>query len=107
MARHLHSGSHRPVAFTLSRPAFSRALVLLPAWLGLGCANTAAAPEVAKPSVIRLDDATYNPVSLLLKEKGYLESALKPEGIGVEWVKSVGSNKALELLNSSSALVGG
>lgn len=88
---------HPSVALTLSRT-----LVLLFAWLALACESHSTA-EVAKPSVIRLDYATYNPVSLLLKEKGYLESALAPEGIGVEWVKSVGSNKALELLNSTSA----
>jgi len=54
-----------------------------------------------KPETIRLDYATYNPVALLLKEKGYLEQALSDEGIKVEWVKSLGSNKALEFLNSN------
>jgi sulfonate transport system substrate-binding protein len=63
----------------------------------------AACSSPNKPSVIRLDYASYNPVSLVLKDKGYLEQALAPEGVGVEWVKSVGSNKALELLNSNSA----
>jgi len=56
-----------------------------------------------KPEVIRLDYANYNPLSLLLREKGYLEQALGPDGVRVEWVESVGSNKALELLNSNSA----
>lgn len=55
-----------------------------------------------KPEVIRLDYATYNPVGLLLKDKRYLEEALAPEGIQVEWVKSLGSNKALEFLNAKS-----
>jgi sulfonate transport system substrate-binding protein len=55
-----------------------------------------------KPEVIRLDYATYNPVALLLKEKGYLERALADDGVRVEWVKSLGSNKALELLSSKS-----
>jgi sulfonate transport system substrate-binding protein len=52
--------------------------------------------------VIRLNYATYDPVGLLLKDKGYLEESLRPEGIKVEWVKSLGSNKALEFLNSKS-----
>jgi len=73
-------------------------LLVLSCWLA-GCTNSGP----SKPAVIRLDYATYNPVSLVLKDKGYLEQALAPEGIGVEWVKSVGSNKALELLNSNSA----
>ncbi len=55
-----------------------------------------------KPEVIRVDYATYNPLALLLKEKGYLEEAFAEDNIKVEWVKSLGSNKALELLNSGS-----
>ena len=55
-----------------------------------------------KPSAIRVDYATYNPVSLLLKDKGYLEESLASDGIKVEWVKSLGSNKALEFLSGSS-----
>jgi len=63
----------------------------------LGCSSS------EKPEVIRLDYATYNPLSLLLREKGYVEQALAPDGVRVEWVESLGSNKALELLNSKSA----
>jgi sulfonate transport system substrate-binding protein len=55
-----------------------------------------------RPAVVRLDFATYNPVGLVLKEKGFLETALAKDGIKVEWVKSLGSNKSLELLNSKS-----
>ena len=55
-----------------------------------------------KPEVVRIDYATYNPVGLLLKEKGYLEAELAKDGVKVEWVKSLGSNKALEFLNSKS-----
>ena len=58
--------------------------------------------SAADVSEIRLDWATYNPVSLLLKEKGFLEEALKPKGIKVRWVQSLGSNKALEFLNGSA-----
>lgn len=62
----------------------------------LGCS------QGAQPEALRLDYATYNPVGLLLKDKGFLEESLREEGIKVEWVKSLGSNKALEFLNSSS-----
>lgn len=51
---------------------------------------------------VKLDYAYYNPLSLVLKEKGYLESELSKDGIKVEWVLSQGSNKALEYLNSKS-----
>jgi sulfonate transport system substrate-binding protein len=55
-----------------------------------------------KPSVIRLDYATYNPVSLVLKSKGWAEEAFAKEGIKVEWTLSQGSNRALEFLNGNS-----
>ncbi len=54
------------------------------------------------PSVVRVDFAYYNPVSLVLKEKGWLEEDLAKDNVKVEWVQSQGSNKALELLNSRS-----
>src|SRR5215208_5220369 len=55
-----------------------------------------------KPDKIGIDYAYYNPLSLLLKERGYLEQDLAKDGIKVEWVQSLGSNKALELLSSRS-----
>lgn len=61
------------------------------------------APAFAQaPKEIRLDYATYNPVSLVLKERGILEKALEADGIKVRWVLSAGSNKALEFLNAGS-----
>ena len=63
-----------------------------------GCGRTPA----AKPKTIRLDYAYYNPVSLVLKDKRFLEQDLGSDGISVEWTQSLGSNKALELLNSKS-----
>src|ERR1700691_4217656 len=64
----------------------------------VGCNRTPA----AKPESIRLDYAYYNPVSLVLKDKRFLEQDLASDGISVEWTQSLGSNKALELLNSKS-----
>ncbi|MGC4093145.1 MAG: aliphatic sulfonate ABC transporter substrate-binding protein [Polyangiaceae bacterium] len=55
-----------------------------------------------RPDVLRIDYATYNPVGLLLKQRGLLEQELASDKIRVEWVKSLGSNKALEFLNSKS-----
>jgi sulfonate transport system substrate-binding protein len=55
-----------------------------------------------KPSEIRIDWATYNPVSMVLKSKGLLESEFAKDGIGIRWVQSLGSNKALEFLNAGS-----
>ena len=55
-----------------------------------------------KPSEIRIDWATYNPVSMVLKEKGLLENEFAKDGIGIRWVQTLGSNKALEFLNAGS-----
>jgi sulfonate transport system substrate-binding protein len=66
--------------------------------LAIGCNQSSA----TKPQSIRLDFAYYNPVSLVLKDKKFLEQDLAADGIPVEWTQSLGSNKALELLNSKS-----
>jgi sulfonate transport system substrate-binding protein len=58
--------------------------------------------EATKPPVIKLDYAYYNPLSLVLKERHFLEDDLAKEGVTVEWTLSQGSNKSLELLNSKS-----
>jgi sulfonate transport system substrate-binding protein len=54
------------------------------------------------PAEIRLDFASYNPVSLVLRSRGTLERALAADGVRVRWVQSAGSNKALEFLNAGS-----
>ena len=53
-----------------------------------------------KVEEVRIDYAYYNPVSLVLKNKGWLEEDLAKDGIKVRWVLSLGSNKALEFLNA-------
>jgi sulfonate transport system substrate-binding protein len=55
-----------------------------------------------KPKEIRVDWATYNPVSMLLKEKGYLERELAKDNIAVRWVQTVSSSNALQFLNAGS-----
>ena len=78
-----------------------RFLLSFAASAGLAIAASSGAFAQA-PKEIRIDYATYNPVSLVLKEKGILERELAPEGITVRWVQSLGSNKALEFLNAGS-----
>jgi sulfonate transport system substrate-binding protein len=53
-------------------------------------------------TTIKLDWAYYNPLSLVLKDKGWLENEFKNDGIEIQWTQSLGSNKALELLRSKS-----
>lgn len=61
-------------------------------------------PAMAADSMkeVRIDWATYNPVSLVLRDKKILEDELARDGIAVRWVQSAGSNKALEFLNAGS-----
>ncbi|WP_198018825.1 aliphatic sulfonate ABC transporter substrate-binding protein [Azorhizobium doebereinerae] len=81
-------------AFALSR----RALIAGGFALALGTLPVRADP----PKEIRIDWATYNPVSLVLKEKKFLEEEFAKDGIAIRWVQSAGSNKALEFLNAGS-----
>jgi sulfonate transport system substrate-binding protein len=67
--------------------------------LGILAAPTVAAADVKE---IRIDFATYNPVSLVLKDQGLLAKAFAKDGIAIRWVQSAGSNKALEFLNAGS-----
>jgi len=81
--------------FSFSRRALVAALAisaLLP--------GTAFAAEALKE--IHIDWATYNPVSMVLKQKGLLEKEFAKDGIAIVWVQSAGSNKALEFLNAGS-----
>jgi len=64
-----------------------------------------AAPRLshaASPSEITVDWATYNPVSIVLKQQRLLEQEFAKDNIGIRWVQSLGSNKALEFLNAGS-----
>jgi sulfonate transport system substrate-binding protein len=54
------------------------------------------------PKEIRLDWATYNPVSMVLKQEGLLEKEFAKDGISIRWVQTLGSNKALEFLSAGS-----
>jgi sulfonate transport system substrate-binding protein len=89
----------------LSRRAFGAASLAAPlaASLAASLAALGARPaRAAPPSEIRIDWATYNPVSLVLKEQGLLEKEFSSDKISIRWVQSAGSNKALEFLNAGS-----
>jgi sulfonate transport system substrate-binding protein len=83
----------------MSKTGLTRRLVLSLA--AVACLGMAA-PAKADVTEITVDFATYNPVGLVLKEKGWLEESLAADGISVRWVQSQGSNKALEFLNAGS-----
>jgi len=61
-----------------------------------------AASAAERLATIDIDWATYNPVSMLLKNKGLLEQEFAKDGVAIRWVQTLGSNKALEFLNAGS-----
>ncbi len=54
---------------------------------------------------LTLDFATYNPLSLVIKDQGWIEETLGDD-VDVEWVQSAGSNKANEALRGGAIDVG-
>ena len=88
----------------LSRRAFGGAAIAL---LAAPRATRAAPPTEINPTEINpteinIDWATYNPVSIVLKQQGLLEQEFAKDKISIRWVQSLGSNKALEFLNAGS-----
>jgi sulfonate transport system substrate-binding protein len=67
-----------------------------------GGIGAVALPHVARAAALPalgIDYAYYNPVSLILKQKGWVEAALP--GTKVSWVLSLGSNKGNEFLQAN------
>jgi len=105
---------------TIRTAVSATALALVTALALTGCvAGENAEPEAAEPSATATDDgavewsadtldidfATYNPLSLVIKDQGWLEETLG-DGVTVNWVQSAGSNKANEALRAGAIDVG-
>ena len=85
--------------------AASAALVLT-GCAGEGSSGNAAAAGSSTGGTLNIDFATYNPLSLVIKDQGWLEASLKDQGVTVNWIQSAGSNKANEALRSGAIDVG-
>jgi len=57
-------------------------------------------------NVLRLDYAYWNPLSLVIRDQGWLETELEAQGYQVEWILSAGSSTALENLNAKVIDIG-
>ncbi len=88
----------------LTATAVTAALALTGCVAGEGSGQAAA--NTAGSGTLNIDFATYNPLSLVIKKKGWLEASLKDQGVAVKWVQSAGSNKANEALRSGAVDVG-
>lgn len=67
-----------------------------------GCVAGESAPVAEENQVLRIDYAYWNPLSLVIKEQGWLEEAVSESGYTVEWILSAGSSKAIENLNAEA-----
>jgi len=97
---------------TRSRLTLLTATLAAAAMAMTGCVagEGAAAPEPTEgaewsSTELTLDFATYNPLSLIIKEQGWLEDELGDD-VTVTWVQSAGSNKANEALRAGAIDVG-
>jgi sulfonate transport system substrate-binding protein len=87
-----------------SRLAKSLAAVAVALVALTGCVAGESAPTETK--VLTLDYAYWNPLSLVIKDQGWLEDELSADGYAVEWVLSAGSSKAIENLNAEAIDIG-
>jgi sulfonate transport system substrate-binding protein len=92
----------RSVTAVLAAGSITAAIVLA----GCRAAPAGSTAFGASGGTLNIDYATYNPLSLVIKQNGWLEKALAPRGITVNWVKSAGSNKANEALRAGAIDVG-
>ncbi|QGQ19750.1 aliphatic sulfonate ABC transporter substrate-binding protein [Cellulomonas sp. JZ18] len=103
---------------TLRTSVPATALALVTALALAGCVpGEGSAPAAAEPGgtasgdtgwstdTLDIDFATYNPLSLVIKDQGWLEETFGDE-VTVNWVQSAGSNKANEALRAGAVDVG-
>jgi sulfonate transport system substrate-binding protein len=88
---------------SLSRRAWFTALAFILSSHFAATQTRAAPPD--KVGTLGISYAYYDPLSLVLKEKSYLQHALGAE-VRINWVLSQGSNKALEFLRGGSIQFG-
>lgn len=86
-----------------TRRTFLTALLGTATLLVTGCGSDSDTAG-GRPDTLNIDFATYNPLSLVIKDQGWLEAALP--GTKVNWVQSLGSNKANENLRAGAIDVG-
>lgn len=99
-----------PVSHSVNRRSFLSVTAAVSALALAGCAGENAATDAAGngsgSGTLTIDFATYNPLSLVIKEKGWLEATLADKGVTVKWLQSAGSNKANEALRAGAVDIG-
>lgn len=81
--------------------------LVIPLILGaLVALGVAAVPAQASERTVNLDYANWNPLSLVIKDQGWLETDLKALDTKVNWVYSAGSAAAIQNLNANAIQLG-
>lgn len=109
------AGTARRIRFTTERPHMPTTARRLPRSAQALC-GTAAVMLLATScgsgendgelETLTIDFATYNPLSLVMLEHGWLEEELEELGTDVRWIQSHGSNQANENLRAGNLDVG-
>jgi sulfonate transport system substrate-binding protein len=68
--------------------------------------SVAVVPAQAAVRTLNLDYANWNPLSLVIKDQGWLENDLKKLETKVNWVYSAGSAAAIQNLNADAIQIG-
>lgn len=105
----MNSASHhtrRRSTILKTSALLSAGALALTACAGEGAAGENTDGGGSSANTLSVDYATYNPLSLIIKDQGWLEEELDDEGVDVEWVFSAGSNKANENLRAEAIDVG-
>lgn len=68
--------------------------------------SVAVVPAQAAERTLNLDYANWNPLSLVIKDQGWLENDLKKLDSRVNWVYSAGSAAAIQNLNADAIQIG-
>ena len=96
--------STRTFSFVAVVAAAALALTGCAAGEGSGLDQPDAAGEWSTDT-LNIDFATYNPLSLIIKDQGWLEDEFGDD-VTVNWVQSAGSNKANEALRAGAIDIG-
>ena len=99
--------SHKTKLLSFTAVAAAAALALTGCVAGEGSAIAEAGSDgdsAWSTDALNIDFATYSPLSLVIKEQGWLEDEL--EDVTVTWLQSAGSNKANEALRAGAVDVG-
>jgi sulfonate transport system substrate-binding protein len=78
---------------------FKRGIFLVLAFFSAFLSNPARSAALEE---LRIDWATYNPISIVIRVQSLLEKEFEKDGTKIRWAQSAGSNKALEFLNASA-----